>query len=186
MAAGPIDAALLQRAGRVRARFADRTAPDPWCLVHIPRQTLHLIDRRAVQRSWPVSTSRHGVGGRQDSYRTPAGAHRIAERIGAGAALHTIFRQRRATAERAAVPPPAEPAGADLVTTRILWLAGLEPGRNQGDGCDSYRRHIYIHGTDQEAQLGTPASIGCVRMRASDVAQLFTVVRDRTFVLILP
>ena len=181
-----IDAETLRRAVRMRARFARRTAPGHWCLVHIPQQALLLMDGGSIRRSWPVSTSRHGVGSRRDSCRTPAGAHRIAERIGAGAALHTVFRRREATARRAEVPPRGGQDGEDLITTRILWLTGLEPGRNRGGDCDSYLRHIYIHGTNQEHRIGEAASVGCVRMRAADVAQLFDAVADRTFVLILP
>lgn len=177
--------AVLQQAGPIRARFAGETAPDPWCLVRIPEQTLFLVDGEQTLRGWPVSTSRHGTGCKPDSFRTPTGAHRVAERIGDGAPVHTVFRHRVATDS---CQPPSAPGGdpdEDIITTRILWLDGLEPGHNRGEGCDSRLRHIYIHGTNQEQWIGEPASVGCIRMRAADVMELFDAVRENTLVLIL-
>ncbi len=175
----------LARAATARARFPRCPYP-PMCLISVPRQSLHLLGEGRPRQSWPVSTSRHGVGGQEGSGKTPPGAHRIAERIGDGSALHTIFRGRIAQAERAEVETKPRATGLDRVTTRILWLDGLEPGVNQGGSTDSYRRYIYIHGTHEEGLIGQPASIGCVRMRGDDVVELFDQVSVGTMVLILP
>lgn len=121
---------------------------------------------------WPVSTSRHGLGAQEGSHRTPPGWHRVAERIGDGEPVGTRFRSREPVG---LVPPQAwaSEAGEDAILTRIWWLKGLEPGVNRGPGIDSYRRYIYLHGTHQEQLLGTPASIGCVRLSNETMRALF-------------
>ena len=156
------------------------------CLVSIREQALHLFEEDQVLQSWPVSTSRYGVGGENDSRKTPPGAHRIAERIGDGAALHTIFKGRVAQAQTAGIETAPRTTGQECITTRILWLDGLEPGINQGEEMDSYQRYIYIHGTHEEGLIGQAASIGCIRMRGNDVIELFDQVSVDTLVLILP
>lgn len=156
------------------------------CLVSIREQTLHLLEEDQVIRSWPVSTSRYGIGGQNDSMKTPTGAHRIAECIGDGAALHTIFKGRVSQAETAGIETEPHATGRECITTRILWLDGLEPGINKGGDMDSRQRYIYIHGTHEEGLVGQAASIGCIRMRGSDVIELFDRVSVDTLVLILP
>jgi hypothetical protein len=145
--------------------------------VDVVAQRLHWLRERADAVQFPVSTSRFGVGCREGSNRTPLGLHRVEEKIGAGAAPGTVFVGRQACAR-----PPAD--GDDVISTRILWLSGLEPGRNSGPGCDSHDRYIYIHGTPHTGLLGTPASIGCIRMSDDDVVQLFENVVPGTPVVI--
>ncbi len=166
-------AALAARFGGARV---DASCGIVW--VSVARQELVLVAPDGTQVSYPVSTSRHGTGCRQDSYRTPLGLHRIEEMIGAGAAPGTVFKGRRAQ------PAGYDAGDGDPVTTRILWLRGLQPGINDGLGCDTHARYIYIHGTPHEADLGRPASAGCVRMRAADVIDLFDRVRQGTPVLL--
>ena len=103
----------------------------PMCLISIREQALYLLDGEEVLQTWPVSTSRHGIGGEHDSLKTPPGAHRIAEKIGADAALHTVFKGRIAQDRIAEVKSEPRSTGEDCITTRILWLDGLEPGINQ-------------------------------------------------------
>ena len=158
----------------------------PMCLISIREQILHLVEDGQVLRSWPVSTSRYGVGNRNDSKKTPSGAHRVAERIGGGAPVHTIFRGRIAQARTAEVEAEPRTTSQDHVTTRILWLDGLESGFNRGGETDSHRRYIYIHGTHEEGLVGQAASIGCIRMRGADIIELFDRVSIDTLVLILP
>jgi hypothetical protein len=145
----------------------------PLALVSIAEQRLHLYRAGVLVRSYPVSTSRHGIGNTLGSLRTPLGVHRVRRKIGAEAPLGTIFRGRRNTGEIAPLVLDPIDHPDDLVTTRILWLDGLEPGVNQGEGIDSFARYIYIHGTHEEGLIGTPASDGCVRMRNADVVELF-------------
>lgn len=136
-------------------------------------QRLVLWQGGEAKCAYPVSTALAGMGCAENSGRTPTGWHRVAEWIGAGAAPGQVFVSRVATDE---VIPPAgwrATGGEDKVLTRILWLEGLETGRNRGPGVDSHARYIYIHGTNQEQLLGTPASHGCVRLSNRDAIDLF-------------
>ena len=175
----------LARAAEARQRFP-QCQSRPMCLVSTREQALHLLEEDQVIRSWPVSTSRYGIGGQNDSMKTPTGAHRIAERIGDDAALHTVFKGRVAQEETAEIETEPRATGRECITTRILWLDGLEPGVNKDGDMDSYQRYIYIHGTHEEGLIGQAASIGCVRMRGADVIELFDQVSVDTLVLILP
>lgn len=129
--------------------------------------------------SYRVSTSKYGIGSQARSNKTPLGLHRIEEKIGANAPAGMIFKARQNTGKIAQI----NQAGAgDLVTTRIMWLKGLEPNKNQGAGIDSYQRYIYIHGTVEENKIGQPASHGCIRMNNLDVIKLFEQVKEGTLV----
>ena len=133
------------------------------------RQIAELRDlAKGGQVVWsaPVSTSAHGLGEEEGSLRTPRGLHRVSEKIGAGAAPGTRFVSRVPNGQ--AWTPDAPPVEDDWVLTRILWLEGTEP-RN----ANSKARYIYLHGTNREDRIGTPASIGCVRFRNADIAALF-------------
>lgn len=148
--------------------------------VSLTRQTLLVIRAGGVEREFAVSTSRYGPGERQGSLCTPRGLHLIRARIGAGLPPGAVFRARRPTG---VVHTPelhrAEP-GRDWILSRILWLSGLEPGRNRLGDVDSMRRYIYIHGTPDQEPVGVPFSHGCIRMRNADVCWLFDVVTAGT------
>lgn len=135
-------------------------------------------------RQYPVSTAANGLGERDGSHCTPRGRHRIAEKIGAGAPLHAAFKGRKPTGEIWSPALDAAEPGRDWILTRILWLEGLEPGRNKGGSVDSHARYIYIHGTNEAHRIGTPASHGCIRMKNTDVAELFDLVQVGTEVRI--
>lgn len=157
----------------------------PVLLVRIDEQQLYVWEGGRVVDMYPVSTSEQGTGNRRNSYQTPLGLHRVAARIGDGAPLGAVFRARAQTGEIARVPSRADEAGpGDRVTSRILWLDGLEPGHNQGGDVDSFERYIYVHGTDEEGRIGRPASKGCIRMRNADIIELFARVPLNTLVLI--
>jgi hypothetical protein len=145
--------------------------------IDLDRQTLCLLEHDVVRARYRVSTARNGAGERLGSECTPRGRHVIAARIGDGAPVGTVFVGRVATGECytpawAATQPP----GRDYILTRILWLAGCEPGRNQGGDCDTYARYIYIHGTPDDTALGRPGSRGCIRMRNAELAELYALV----------
>lgn len=132
--------------------------------VHVPSQTLDLLDDTGETiRCYAISTSRHGLGSEPGSYQTPTGAFRIAEKIGAGAAPGEIFISREPTGQFGQEGDPQ-----DHVQTRILWLDGLDPAN-----ANTHARYVYIHGTNAESQLGTPASDGCVRMANLDIIDLY-------------
>lgn len=127
-----------------------------------------IVYRKGVQiASYPVSTSKFGLGDRPGSRATPLGRMEIAKKIGGGQPAGMKFRHRRATGEIVRVNAP----GRDPIVSRILWLKGLE-AQNR----NTYRRTIYIHGTAEEWKIGTPASYGCVRMKSRDVIKLFNTV----------
>lgn len=158
---------------------------DPWVLVNVAEQNLYLLSASQIIQVYPVSTSRYGIGNKQDSEKTPIGAHLVTECIGDQQSPGAIFKAREATGELATISKSDHSTNLDLIITRILRLSGLEPGLNQGDGVDSYRRYIYIHGTHEEGLLGTPASHGCIRMASEDIIHLYQQVSSNTFVYII-
>jgi lipoprotein-anchoring transpeptidase ErfK/SrfK len=154
--------------------------------VRADEQLLYVWEAGRIRERFAVSTAARGVGNREGSLQTPLGLHRVAQKIGDAEPAGTVFRGRENTGEVAPVQRGSEEnAPGDRVTSRILWLEGLEPGVNQGGDVDSFSRYIYIHGTDEEGRIGTPASHGCVRMRNQDVIGLFAQVPLNTLVLIL-
>src|SRR5438067_1957328 len=148
----------------------------PQTKIHISIRNQRLTLKRGDTpiRSYPVSTSRFGIGTEEGSMKTPTGRFRVAEKIGAELPLDAVF-QSRVPLQPGDPLPPTE----DLVMSRILWLDGVEE-----HNANTRDRFIYIHGTKHEDKIGIPDSHGCVRMRNSDVAELFTLVNEGTPVLI--
>ncbi|NNL99764.1 MAG: L,D-transpeptidase [Gammaproteobacteria bacterium] len=124
-------------------------------------------------REYAVSTAANGPGELMDSECTPRGRHVITEKIGAGLPVNAVLVGRRWTGEIYTPEMRAAEPGRDWILTRILWLAGCEPGRNQGGNVDSRARYIYIHGTPDDTDMAVPGSRGCIRMRNSDLLELF-------------
>ena len=153
----------------------------PYIWVDISEQRLYVKQRAQTLLSYPISTSKYGIGSTQNSYKTPLGIHHVEQKIGSGAPIGTIFKYRQNT-NRIAQNLLSETA--DLITSRILHLKGLEHGANQGPGIDSYRRCIYIHGTAQESKIGSPASNGCIRLKNIDMIDLFNCIPIYTLVYI--
>jgi len=142
--------------------------------VSIPEQTLTLSDDAGrVLRKYLVSTAAKGAGEKRGSYCTPRGRHIVRARIGAGAALNTVFVGRRPTGEMWSPELAEKFPGRDWMLTRILWLSGCEVGRNRLGAVDTMRRYIYIHGSPDAVAMGRPGSIGCIRMRNADIVELF-------------
>ncbi|WLT32962.1 L,D-transpeptidase family protein [Geothrix sp. PMB-07] len=149
-------------------------------VVDVARQRLGLIEAGQLVFEAVISTARNGLGCEEGSYRTPTGWHRIHARIGAGAEPGSVFRNRVATGE----VWRGEAREEDLILTRVLTLDGQEEGWNRGPGRDSLERFIYMHGTNQEGQLGTPVSHGCVRLGNAEVLDLFDRVAEGDLLLI--
>nr|VFK28556.1 MAG: L,D-transpeptidase catalytic domain [Candidatus Kentron sp. MB] len=158
---------------------------DPFIRVSLSRQTLALIAGKSSIIEFPVSTAANGPGERMGSQCTPRGWHRIRAKIGAGHPVDTVFRGRRSTGERYEKILAEQYPDRDWILTRILWLSGLEPGKNRFHSVDTMRRYIYIHGSPDNTQMGIPASHGCIRMRNSDIIHLFERVSTGTRVLIV-
>jgi len=176
-------ASLELIARRLRTNFGLAEGA-PFLLVEVSAQRLFVVRDGTPVRSYPVSTSKYGTGSAAGSRRTPLGVHRIVQKIGAGAPVGAVFQDRRPTGEIVS-STAAAPVDRDLITTRILWLEGLEEGINRGQGLDTFERYIYIHGTPQEGKIGTPASHGCIRMRNADVVELFDSVDCGILVVIV-
>jgi lipoprotein-anchoring transpeptidase ErfK/SrfK len=134
--------------------------------ISVSKQRLTLKLGQKKFGAYPISTSRFGLGTEEGSMKTPTGRFRIAEKIGDRMPLGTVFKGRR----------PAKATkklmrSEDLIMTRILWLDGLDP-----ENANTHERFIYIHGTNHEESLGKPASHGCIRMRSTDVLEVYGLV----------
>src|SRR3984893_13735866 len=130
-------------------------------------QRLAVLDRANLLAIYPVSTSKFGLGDWPRSYRTPLGELEIAQKIGDGAPPGAVFRDRRRTGEIVASDSP----GRDPIVTRIIWLRG-----RQAQNANAFRRDIYIYGTPEERNIGRRASYGCIRMRSTDIINLYSIV----------
>ena len=161
------------------------TSDAPVATVDVAAQTLTLAWKGRIVRTFRVSTSAKGVGAAEGSGMTPPGRHRVARLFGHTAIPGQVFVSRRAVKGHV-IPESAwrTAQSKDYVLTRILWLEGLEPGVNRGPGVDSHGRYIYIHGTNQEHLLGTPASHGCIRMANADVIRLFAFAKHHRNLLV--
>lgn len=143
----------------------------PFIYIVIAEQRVYWIDVEAENdRSYPVSTAANGSGNRADSYKTPFGIHRIRQKIGGGEPPGMVFEGREPVGR---VARQMNNQDEDEITSRILWLDGMEQGINQGGVYDTYSRYIYIHGTSDEKRIGQPVSAGCIRMKNEDVIELF-------------
>ena len=153
-----------------------KKSPEARIHVSVRKQWLTLKSGRKKLAEYPVSTSRFGLGSKGGSFKTPTGKFRVAEKIGEGMPVGTVFKSRRPVkATKKALREE------DLVMTRILWLDGLER-RN----ANTHDRYIYIHGTNHEEKIGLPDSHGCIRMKNADLVELFERVPEGTAVEIRP
>lgn len=141
--------------------------------ISLAAQRLALLEDNRIVANWPVSTAAKGAGEQNGSEQTPRGKHVIRAKIGAGAPQGAVFVSRRPTGKICSAELFAAQPARDWILTRILWLSGLEPGRNRLGKVDTMRRYIYIHGCPDAVSLGTPGSHGCVRMRNAHVIELF-------------
>ena len=153
--------------------------------IEVSTQQLILLEGTKAIKRYSVSTAKNGVGEKNGSFCTPRGRHIIRAKIGAGQPLNTVFVRRRPTGEVWTPELHARYPGRDWMLTRLLWLSGCEPGRNRLRDVDTMRRYIYLHGSPDTAEMGKPGSIGCVRMRNRDIAELFDLVPPYTEVEIL-
>ncbi len=141
--------------------------------VSIAQQTLALYDADRLLCSYLISTALNGPGNLEGSGCTPLGRHRIRAKIGAEQPINAVFIGRRFTGEIYSSELAAQFPKRDWILTRILWLSGEEIGYNRLGKVDSMRRYIYIHGTPDSEPMGKPLSHGCIRMRNSDIIDLF-------------
>ncbi|MEM7144453.1 MAG: L,D-transpeptidase [Verrucomicrobiota bacterium] len=156
-------------------------SPGPRIEVSVADQTLRLFDpQNEILAEYPVSTSKFGLGTEEGSFKTPTGQFSVSDKFGGDEPTSTIFQGRKPVGHLTDNGPKFTPAAKhpadddefpntdDLVVSRILWLHGIED-----HNANTHDRYIYIHGTNHENLIGTPASHGCIRMRNADVAKLF-------------
>lgn len=166
--------------------WAERVGRARGVWVCVEQQMLYVIEHLRPVWQARCSTAESGTGAEEGSMKTPLGWHRVAERIGSGAPWGQVFRSRAATGE---AWKPGDDVVEDLMLTRVIVLDGEEPGVNKGRNAagvsvDSKERNIYIHGTNAEARIGTPASHGCIRLLNDDVIEAFDRIPEGTPVLI--
>ena len=152
--------------------------------ISISKQQLILFGEEDLIKQYSISTAKNGSGERKNSECTPRGEHIIAEKIGQGAKENSVFVGRIETNELYNSKLRDFHPRRDWILTRILWLSGTEEGKNKGGDVDSHDRYIYIHGSPEDIEMGRPGSRGCIRMRNSDVIELFNLVNVGTRVTI--
>ena len=153
--------------------------------VSIENQKMYRIQSKNIIETYDISTSTYGIGNQMGSNKTPTGLHKINSKYGHKTPINGRMIGRVFYGQIAKIFSDTTTSKTDDITSRILWLEGLENGINKGDNIDSYKRYIYIHGTSEEGRIGIPSSHGCVRMKNKDVIDLFNEVAIGTFVLIL-
>ena len=153
--------------------------------VSIKTQHLYHIKDNQIIREFIISSSKYGTGNKEGSYKTPLGLHRIKYKYGEETPLNGIMIGRVFNGKIAKIHKDNTRSETDDVTSRVLWLEGLEDGKNKGNGIDSFKRYIYIHGTSEEGRIGKPASHGCIRMKNKEVIELYKKIKIGTLVLIL-
>jgi hypothetical protein len=172
----------LERINKTCLRLGIKPA-DRILFVRISTATLQFFHAGVLVKSYAVSTSKRPPSNVKHSLGTPCGLHEIAERIGAGQPPGMVFKSRVPTGRHFSELPDANESE-NLITSRILWLRGLEAGVNEGGDVDTYSRYIYIHGTNHENRIGEAMSAGCVLMRNLDIVELYENVRRGDQVMI--
>lgn len=150
-------------------------------LIDLAQQTLYLPKHN---KFYVISSGKNGIGEQENTGKTPRGWHRIAQKIGDDAPKNSVFIARQATGEIYDQDLAQQFPERDWILSRILWLDGLQAGFNQGDGCDTFKRYIYIHGTPETEPMGIPMSHGCIRMKNDEVIELFELISEQSLVYI--
>ena len=152
---------------------------DVW--IDLAGQTLSLPKHN---KFYVISSGKNGIGEQENSGKTPRGWHKVALKFGHSAPKNAVFKARQETGEVYDDALATQFPERDWILSRILWLSGLEENLNQGEGCDTFKRYIYIHGTPDTEPMGMPMSHGCIRMRNEDVIELFDLIPEQALVFI--
>ncbi len=148
------------------------------------KQNMQLLEHGQIKATYTISTGKNGMGELKNSEKTPRGRHIIRAKIGADCPVNTVFVGRRATGEIYRPELREQFPNRDWILTRILWLSGLETGKNRLGNVDTMQRYIYIHGTPDDVNMGEIGSRGCIRMRNRDIIELFDWIKPFTEVMI--
>ena len=169
----------------ISQKYLKKPAIKEIIFVSIKKQRIYHIKNDTIIKEYIISSSAYGVGSEAGSNKTPLGLHKIRQKYGEETPINGRMVGRVFYGKIATIYKDNTKSKKDDVTTRILWLEGLEQGKNKGEGIDSFKRYIYIHGTSEEGHLGTPSSHGCIRMKNKEVIDLYNKVAIGTLVLIL-
>ena len=150
--------------------------------ISISEQRLYLFEDNKLIRSYPVSSSAYGEGQVENSLKTPLGMHKIKTKIGTNVDKYHFFVSREHIPQKVEIISKNIDSEDDFITSRIMWLEGLDEGFNKGTNVDSFDRYIYIHGTHEEGLIGKKASHGCIRMLNHDVLELYDLIPEETTV----
>lgn len=153
--------------------------------VGVQRQKLYYFNKGELKNIFIVSTATKGAGNNISSNQTPVGLHFIKEKIGKDEPIGTLFKNKNSTGYTVDINVKNINFSKDEITSRLLSLAGKEQGINKGKKIDTFSRGIYIHGTSDEANLGKAKSHGCIRMKNTDVINLFDLVVEGTLVVLI-
>ena len=170
---------------KINQYMSEKERYEELLFVSIGEQKMYRIESKKITHIYDISTSKYGVGNKKNSNKTPLGLHIIKEKHGDNVPINGRMVGRVFYGHIAKIYSDSTISKTDDITSRILWLEGLEHGVNKGENIDSYERYIYIHGTSEEGRIGIPSSHGCVRMKNKDVIDLYKEVSIGTFVLIL-
>ena len=124
----------------------------------VSEQKMYTYIGNTLVKTYPISTSKYGVGSRSGSYKTPLGQFDVNGLIGDGMSPHQNFKGRR---------PVDRPTG---IKSRIIVIKD----RGGNPQANTLYRYIYIHGSD--SVVGRPTSIGCVHLRPYDMVDLYSSV----------
>ena len=169
----------------ITQEYLQETVTKEIIFVSIKTQILYHIKDNKISSELIISSSAYGTGNKEGSNKTPLGLHKVKQKYGDNTPINGRMISRVYNGDIATIYKDKTKSKTDDVTTRILWLEGLEQGKNKGEGIDSFKRHIYIHGTSEEGRLGSPASHGCIRMKNKEVIDLYSKIAIGTLVLIL-
>ena len=172
---------ILEKIESIESSYEDL---DTLLYVDIPSQQMFFIKKGEIVDIYSISSSYYGTGNKVNSLMTPLGKHEIYKKLGENLPENAILKGRVWNGAIADIIKEPIDTDFDHVTSRILWLDGLEEGKNKGPGIDSRERYIYIHGTAEEGLIGKPASDGCIRMYNKDVIELFDLVDEKAQVWI--
>ena len=172
---------VLEKIETIESTYEDL---DSLLYVDIPSQQMFFIKKGEIVNIYSISSSYYGTGNKVNSLMTPLGKHEIYKKLGENLPENAILKGRVWNGAIADIIKEPIDTDFDHVTSRILWLDGLEEGKNKGPGIDSRERYIYIHGTAEEGLIGKPASDGCIRMYNKDVIELFDLVDEKAQVWI--
>ena len=172
---------ILDKVESIESSYKDL---DALLYVDIPSQQMFFLKKGEIFDIYSISSSFYGTGNKVNSLKTPLGKHEIYKKLGDNLPENAILKGRVWNGAIADVIKEPIDTDFDHVTSRILWLDGLENGKNKGPGIDSRERFIYIHGTAEEGLIGKPASDGCIRMYNKDVIELFDLIDEKAQVWI--